>query len=306
MLIDGASLAALSLFDRATGAADRLGAAVIQPGGAGPSGGGAASVGADAFEGRAFGVLIGAQGLALLQAPPDASNESPERGRRGPDEAARDPATAEAEARAEPPPGEAAEAETGPDGLTDEERQEVQQLQQRDAEVRRHEQAHQAAGGPYAGAAVYQYQRGPDNRLYAIGGEVRIDASAVPGDPQATIAKMRIVRRAALAPPEPSPQDLRVAASAQQRINQASAELRQQELEERRAAVEGSEPPFAPEGPPGASGDAPVFAADQALRAQGAFEAAAARAARGDEPSVAGLFGADGAPLDRAPLDLLA
>lgn len=313
MLIDGASLAALSLFDRATGAADRLGATVIQPVASASDGGapagGAASVGVEAFEGRAFGVLIGAQGLALLQAPPDASNETPERGRRASDEAAREPATAEAETPDEAPPGEPSEAETGPDGLTDEERQEVQQLQQRDAEVRRHEQAHQAAGGPYAGAAVYQYQRGPDNRLYAIGGEVRIDASAVPGDPQATIAKMRIVRRAALAPAEPSPQDLRVAASAQQKINQASAELRQQELEARRAAAEGAEgaePPIAPDNPTGGPADAPVFAADQALRAQGAFEAAAARAASADAPSVAGLFGADGAPLERAPLDLFA
>ncbi len=99
--------------------------------------------------------------------------------------------------------------------LTDDDYQQLQLLKQRDTEVRAHEQAHIAAGGRYiTSAASYDYQSGPDGRRYAIGGEVGIDTSGVSGDPAATIEKARVVRRAALAPAEPSSQDLSVAASA--------------------------------------------------------------------------------------------
>jgi len=103
--------------------------------------------------------------------------------------------------------------------------QEISELSARDREVRTHEQAHKAVGGQYAGAVQYEYDRGPDGRLYAIGGEVGIDTAPVPGDPQATIEKMEQVRRAALAPAEPSGQDLAVAAQAAQAVAQARAEL---------------------------------------------------------------------------------
>ena len=45
---------------------------------------------------------------------------------------------------------------------------------------------------------------GPDGQRYAIGGEVPIDLSAVPGNPQATLQKALTIRRAALAPTDPS------------------------------------------------------------------------------------------------------
>ncbi len=90
-------------------------------------------------------------------------------------------------------------------------------LRQRDKEVRAHEAAHVAAGGPYVrGGPAYQYTRGPDGRMYAVGGEVQIDTAPVPGDPEATVAKMQAVRRAALAPARPSAQDRAVAAKAAQ------------------------------------------------------------------------------------------
>lgn len=93
------------------------------------------------------------------------------------------------------------------------EQQEIQQLSARDREVRAHEQAHAAVGGQYAGAPQYQFQRGPDGVRYAVGGEVSIDVSKA-ATPEETIRKMQVVRRAALAPAEPSPQDRRVAAQA--------------------------------------------------------------------------------------------
>lgn len=101
----------------------------------------------------------------------------------------------------------------------------IRQLSQRDTEVRAHEQAHSSVGGQYAGSAQYSYQRGPDGVNYAMGGEVPIDAGVISGDPQATLEKMQIVQRAALAPADPSAQDRRVAALASQQANQARAEI---------------------------------------------------------------------------------
>ena len=119
------------------------------------------------------------------------------------------------------------------DGLTDAEREQVEKLKARDAEVRRHEQAHAAVGGQYASAPSYTFQQGPDGRRYAIGGEVQIDVAAVPGDPEATIDKMGVVKAAALAPAEPSAADRRVAALADAQRLQAMAELATLRTEER-------------------------------------------------------------------------
>ena len=109
--------------------------------------------------------------------------------------------------------------------LTEEEQQQVEKLKQRDAEVRRHEQAHKtAAGGLATGGPTYQYETGPDGHRYAVGGEVNIDVSPE-DDPQKTIQKMQQVRRAALAPAQPSSQDRQVAARAAAEEQKARAEL---------------------------------------------------------------------------------
>ena len=113
-------------------------------------------------------------------------------------------------------------AERGPNL---EELKEIRSLAQRDREVRAHEQAHASVGGAHASAPVYQFKRGPNGVNYAVGGHVNIDVSEVPGDPAATLAKMQQVRRAALAPAEPSPQDRAVAAEATQRAAQARSDL---------------------------------------------------------------------------------
>ncbi|MFM5169498.1 putative metalloprotease CJM1_0395 family protein [Aeromonas veronii] len=103
--------------------------------------------------------------------------------------------------------------------------QQIQDLVERDKEVRTHEQAHQSAGGEYASSPTYQFTQGPDGKRYATGGEVQIDTSVVPGDPAATIAKMQQIRTAALAPAEPSAQDLAVARSAAASEAKARKEL---------------------------------------------------------------------------------
>ncbi len=102
----------------------------------------------------------------------------------------------------------------------------IARLKRRDREVRAHEQAHLAAAGAYAkGGPQFTFQKGPDGKNYAVGGEVQIDTSAVPGDPEATLRKAEQVRRAANAPASPSSQDRSVAADAAAMAIQARIEI---------------------------------------------------------------------------------
>lgn len=108
---------------------------------------------------------------------------------------------------------------------------ELRELKQRDREVRQHEQTHAAMGGSYASSPSYEFQRGPDGRQYAVGGQVNIDITPIPGDPQATLQKMQIVRRAAMAPTQPSAADRQVAQEAANRAREAQSEIRQEQRE---------------------------------------------------------------------------
>jgi hypothetical protein len=137
---------------------------------------------------------------------------------------------------------ESTSQQTGPKSdleLSDEERQLLKDLKARDAEVRAHEQAHLAAAGPYAnGAPTFEYQTGPDGRQYAVGGEVSIDTSPVPGDPEATVRKAQTIKRAALAPSDPSAQDRQVAAQAAQLEAQARQQANAEKAKEKEEAAE--------------------------------------------------------------------
>jgi hypothetical protein len=114
---------------------------------------------------------------------------------------------------------------SSPELLSTEKQQAVQKLKIRDAEVKAHEQAHLANAGRYAaGGPSYTYQTGPDGRRYAVGGEVPIDVSKEK-TPEQTIQKMRIVRRAALAPAHPSSADQSIAAAASMKESQAVREV---------------------------------------------------------------------------------
>ena len=126
--------------------------------------------------------------------------------------------------------------------LTEAEKQIVNELKARDREVRAHEQAHAATAGSLAkGGPSYEYQKGPDGQLYAIGGHVSIDVSVVPGDPQATLDKAERIQRAALAPAQPSAQDRAVAAHASSMAAEARVEIRQEAFEQQQAAINESE-----------------------------------------------------------------
>jgi hypothetical protein len=124
--------------------------------------------------------------------------------------------------------GEGAAARSPEAARDPREQQQIRRLEARDREVRSHEAAHLAAGGRHVeGGARFEFQRGPNGRLYAVGGEVQIDTSR-PDDPADQIEKAEALVRTALAPAEPSPQDLRVAAEARAMAAEARAELQRE------------------------------------------------------------------------------
>ncbi|MEL6217426.1 MAG: putative metalloprotease CJM1_0395 family protein [Pseudomonadota bacterium] len=147
-----------------------------------------------------------------LNRPTDGT--SPERQARAPE--GTDPTRGESQTEEELRPG------ADPDPA---DRAEVDRLEERDRRVRAHEAAHVQAGAPYAGTPRYDYVVGPDGRRYAVGGRVQIDMSTDPSDPEATIRKMQTVKRAALAPVDPSPADRQVAALAERLSRAAEADL---------------------------------------------------------------------------------
>ena len=125
--------------------------------------------------------------------------------------------------------------------LTPEQKEVVSKLASRDVAVRAHEAAHQAVAGALGGAASFSYETGPDGRRYAVGGEVPVTLR--PGrTPQETIANAQTVRSAALAPADPSSEDLAVAAQASQVEAQAQQEITQDRVSDRKDATTGSTP----------------------------------------------------------------
>ncbi|WP_354625666.1 putative metalloprotease CJM1_0395 family protein [Psychromonas sp. MME2] len=111
---------------------------------------------------------------------------------------------------------------------SDAELKEISSLKMRDTEVEIHERAHSSVGGQYAGAPSYTYQTGPDGVKYAVAGKVSIDTSAIANDPEATLRKAQQIKAAALAPAEPSGQDKRIAAKADQMAAQARNDILQE------------------------------------------------------------------------------
>ena len=113
--------------------------------------------------------------------------------------------------------------------LSREEQRIVSELQAADTNVRAHEAAHMAAGGGLTSPASYTYERGPDNKMYAVAGEVGISTSEG-NTPQESLNKAQTIRRAALAPADPSPQDLKVAAQAASMEMNARAQIMQEKM----------------------------------------------------------------------------
>ncbi|MCP3900437.1 MAG: SprA-related family protein [Desulfobacteraceae bacterium] len=115
----------------------------------------------------------------------------------------------------------------------------IAELEKVDQAVKRHEMAHMVAGGRFIlSGANYSYKTGPDGKQYAVAGEVSIDTSPIPGDPQATIDKMQQIRNAALAPVDPSAQDRKVASRAMTISTKATSELMLNRVKEKASSDE--------------------------------------------------------------------
>jgi len=113
-----------------------------------------------------------------------------------------------------------------PKDLDEKAKAELERLKERDKEVKQHEEAHKrAAAGLLAVGPTYEYQVGPDGKKYAVSGDVQIDIAEVKGNPEATLRKAQQIKRAALAPENPSPQDKKIAAKATEMELKAKLEL---------------------------------------------------------------------------------
>jgi hypothetical protein len=114
--------------------------------------------------------------------------------------------------------------------LTGSERAKVADMLVRDRQICAHEETRYAAAGPYAlGKPMYQYEVGPDGKKYVVDGKVRFDITPVPGDPQATISKMKRIRYASLSAAGPSVHDRQVAIKASQYEIQARRQIKAEE-----------------------------------------------------------------------------
>lgn len=140
--------------------------------------------------------------------------------------------------------------------LSDEEQRQVDELRQRDQEVRAHEQAHAAAGGRNV---RYDYQSGPDGRQYAVGGSADIEITAMSNDHNGKISEARKMRAAALAPSDPSTQDMAVAARATRIEMEAVAEKADEQRESLRADGDGAQSGYGADSPATVSSDRELF-----------------------------------------------
>ena len=109
-------------------------------------------------------------------------------------------------------------------GLSEKDKAVISELEKNEREVIMHESAHISAGGRFASSPKYTHTLGPDGKSYITGGEVSISTPSS-SDPKEVIRMMEQVRKAALAPMNPSSQDLNVAAMAANAQAQAATQL---------------------------------------------------------------------------------
>lgn len=114
------------------------------------------------------------------------------------------------------------------DSLSTEERRILRELKQRDNSVRQEEETHARMLGRHAGAIRYEYQIGPDGKVYVINGSVEVAPKITSTDPEEIKKILKTIQRAAVTVANPSQADLNVAASV---ANKAAAIANRQALE---------------------------------------------------------------------------
>jgi hypothetical protein len=88
----------------------------------------------------------------------------------------------------------------------------LQKFKNADAKIRSHEQIH-ASIGHTTTPISYTYSQGPDGKMYAVGGHVRLDTS-IPDDPKAAQFKLDQIQKSASAPSDPSGADMMISSQA--------------------------------------------------------------------------------------------
>lgn len=101
----------------------------------------------------------------------------------------------------------------------------LEKFKNKDAEIRTHEQVHASIGHTTAPIS-YSYQQGPDGKMYAVGGSVRLETS-IPDDPKAAAFKLDMLQKAASAPSHTSGADNTIAS--QSNLNKILLQLQGEE-----------------------------------------------------------------------------
>jgi hypothetical protein len=101
----------------------------------------------------------------------------------------------------------------------------LEKFRNKDSEIRTHEQTH-ATIGHTTSPISYNYQEGPDGKMYAVGGSVRFDTS-IPDDPKAAAFKLDMIQKAASGVTHLSPADGTIAS--QSNLNKILLELQGEE-----------------------------------------------------------------------------
>ncbi|MGB5866535.1 MAG: putative metalloprotease CJM1_0395 family protein [Arcobacteraceae bacterium] len=101
----------------------------------------------------------------------------------------------------------------------------LEKFKNKDAQIRTHEQVH-ASIGHTTSPISYSYQQGPDGKMYAVGGNVRMDTS-IPDDPKAAAFKLDVLQKAASGPADTSGADNMIAT--QSNLNKILLQLKGEE-----------------------------------------------------------------------------
>jgi hypothetical protein len=88
----------------------------------------------------------------------------------------------------------------------------LNKFKQTEVSVRTHEQTHASIGLPVSPIS-YNYQEGPDGKMYVVGGSVRLDTS-IPNDPKAAAFKMEQIKKASNGPVDLSGADISISTQA--------------------------------------------------------------------------------------------
>jgi hypothetical protein len=98
----------------------------------------------------------------------------------------------------------------------------LEKFKKTDAQIRTHEQVHATIGHTTAPIS-YTYQQGPDGKMYAVGGSVRLDVS-IPEDPKEALYKLDQIQKASTAPAFLSGADISI--SSQANLNKLLIEIK--------------------------------------------------------------------------------